>query len=1479
MNRKNQMITFVLCGLLPMQMVIASPKIKKIKKGSVQTIQDGQSVIYKTSKKTIINFSQFDIASKESVRFDQPQKSSAVLARVVGDKMSEIHGRLSSNGIVYLLNPSGIFIGKNAVVSVSQFYAAAAKMRDQDFLQGVNRFIHGSGCVRHEGTIIADSVHLFGRHVECAGKILAPEKMVSFSAGDEVYFGEKDGHMFIKVSQKALRKQSKEEISARDIYSIHIEEGAKVKSRDIKVQGGKRGLTRVLGNLDASQEVGNGGTIGVFGKDVYFARANLDVSGPQGGGKIHVGGERIQKGCKRPIAQNVTIDQSCNFNADATVSGKGGEIILAAKRRLEYLGNYSVKGGPEGGDGGFFQKAAKTYSCDLSQFKLDCSAPKGKMGMHVAAVLAETVSILSQSDFDDNFASTTLIQAQGANPSIIFGTGTGDGGGLVDAFFTAAAGPVVVEAIDGGGDPAGLININGAALKTIGGASLEVSATQINFLGTDTTGTVLAGTGTTNVDATIMTLAGKGTLDLSGGVTYAANIPLNELDLSGAALTGPSGDLTIGGAGVINPVSILSLTGASSITSDDALSITVPTVTIGVNDASFIKSTSNDTIDLTATGSIIFGSADAIRTTAAVTVDSPTVTVQGSTAKLPFGSNFTYVGVDTLKFVQGAELITTISTSIGPGADIPVSSQLTVQDSGSKINITGSGTLAITTPTLSLIDGGSLSSGGKLTIDSDTFNVQGTDQIVISGAGVDIKQQIQQGGATVRQTPLLIKGNGGDVTIGEDNNQLDFTIGPNGTFFKSLTIDGANNFEITGGIQTGIFTLQNGTGDATFNTKFIETGTDPNTGDPVFSPNAGLVTSGNIQAEFPLLNQDLIIFGGEVIVSTKGDVTFESPFYVINSSGGSAVASGQSSQPGGDVSITSDNGNVSVMTIGTIEGFSIDTPSSQTIQAGDINISAPNGDVNLFGKLFTAALPVQQASGSGDFGEKGQIVIDAQRLKISKATTTVTDQTFPNNLTFDTGSVQQARLVGNSISIPNVTLDAASNSLIPIYSTVFESIGDSTIKAYGSGSIPAGNIRVNYVKKFEAQDKLVVSSLTQFQGIGPTDLQRKVTSFGKVFINNSGIVKVSGIDTSSAPALKNVTSGADIFIQPGAGHSSTSFGNFPNGTISLSGDLTAGSGDISLASLPRGDNVSIATIFNKTEGLDITLSGDNLKTGQNEVMTFFGRMNLNFTTSCITGDLVAIKDVNISSPSITLDTHTTYNILTSTGGFFVNPKGAHIVSGGSINTTMVPMLSSGGRLIQEEKVLISPTVLKFQGIPLNFLGHGTPPPPPVPPTPPPPSNDHGTTHIALSWSGLIYYAPQAYLDVERLDLQGDGFEISREIKELCTNQGDESSCPAKESWDKLKEAIIQNRKEFNQFVENYLNTHVGFFNADEFIDALKRTKQGPSLTGYIQEIAHFESSLKANYPANAFLINENVDSLTKPEGLSLSEWQQVIKAF
>src|SRR5690242_11364129 len=111
----------------------------------------GASTIITAGNGAIINYQSFNIGAGETVRFVQPGSNSRVLNRITGPDPSRILGTLLANGIVYIVNPAGVYFAHGSLVDVGGIYAAAGRISNDDFLSSANRFTNLRGTVENRG--------------------------------------------------------------------------------------------------------------------------------------------------------------------------------------------------------------------------------------------------------------------------------------------------------------------------------------------------------------------------------------------------------------------------------------------------------------------------------------------------------------------------------------------------------------------------------------------------------------------------------------------------------------------------------------------------------------------------------------------------------------------------------------------------------------------------------------------------------------------------------------------------------------------------------------------------------------------------------------------------------------------------------------------------------------------------------------------------------------------------------------------------------------------------------------------------------------------------------------------------------------------------------------------------------------------------------------------------------------------------------
>lgn len=142
------------------------------------------TTVTQSSDKMVVNWNNFDIAQGQSVTFNQPTASSAVLNRVVGPvKATDIQGALNANGRVYVVNPAGVMFGSSAVVNADSLVASTLDINAQQFmaggrLAGTQRVLDltsnaANASVVNQGKINARQVALLGSQVLNKGTINA----------------------------------------------------------------------------------------------------------------------------------------------------------------------------------------------------------------------------------------------------------------------------------------------------------------------------------------------------------------------------------------------------------------------------------------------------------------------------------------------------------------------------------------------------------------------------------------------------------------------------------------------------------------------------------------------------------------------------------------------------------------------------------------------------------------------------------------------------------------------------------------------------------------------------------------------------------------------------------------------------------------------------------------------------------------------------------------------------------------------------------------------------------------------------------------------------------------------------------------------------------------------------------------------------------------------------------------------------------
>ncbi|HHF1116636.1 TPA: filamentous hemagglutinin N-terminal domain-containing protein [Haemophilus influenzae] len=300
----------------------------------------------RNSVNAIINWKQFNIGQNEMVQFLQESNNSAVFNRVTSDQISQLKGILDSNGQVFLINPNGITIGKDAIINTNGFTASTLdisneniKARNFTFEQTKDKALaeivnHGLITVGKDG-----SVNLIGGKVKNEGVISVNGGSISLLAGQKITISDianptitysiaapeneavNLGNIFTKggkINVRAANIRNQGKLSADSV--------SKDKSGNI-VLSAKEGEAEIGGVISAQNQQAKGGKLMITGDKVTLKTgAVIDLSGKEGG-ETYLGGDERGEGKNGiQLAKKTSLEKGSTIN----VSGKekGGRAIV-----------------------------------------------------------------------------------------------------------------------------------------------------------------------------------------------------------------------------------------------------------------------------------------------------------------------------------------------------------------------------------------------------------------------------------------------------------------------------------------------------------------------------------------------------------------------------------------------------------------------------------------------------------------------------------------------------------------------------------------------------------------------------------------------------------------------------------------------------------------------------------------------------------------------------------------------------------------------------------------------------------------------------------------------------------------------------------------------------------------------------------------------------------------------------------------------
>jgi filamentous hemagglutinin family protein len=352
--------------------------------------------IDQSTQRAIIDWNTFNVGSAAQVNFNQPGRDAATLNRVLDSNPSQIFGRITSTGQVFLTNPNGVYFGKTATVDVGGLVATTHGIDNADFLAGnVTLSRKGAtGSVVNEGELraaLGGYIALLAPEVRNDGVIVARLGTVALASGESFTLNFDGSHLAgitVEASTIAALVENKGAVLAPGGLIIlsakaldRLQGGVVNNSGTLEATGLSTKGGRIV--LEASDTIDNSGVINASAGADGSPAGSVELTAPE----IINSGSIAASAISTPLAGGSITLAADNFVQTAAgvldVSGAtGGSVIIAATHDVVVAGDIaatSVDG--EGGD----IAVTAAHDVTLDSALIDASGGSGGGRILVAA--------------------------------------------------------------------------------------------------------------------------------------------------------------------------------------------------------------------------------------------------------------------------------------------------------------------------------------------------------------------------------------------------------------------------------------------------------------------------------------------------------------------------------------------------------------------------------------------------------------------------------------------------------------------------------------------------------------------------------------------------------------------------------------------------------------------------------------------------------------------------------------------------------------------------------------------------------------------------------------------------------------------------------------------------------------------------------------------------------------------------------------
>jgi len=372
-------------------LIQANPETPTLIEGDVGFSQpDAYTLtVSSSSSRSIIDWDEFSINTNETTNFNLPSSSSAILNRVTSSNVSNILGTIQSNGQVFIVNPNGILIGPNAVVTASAFLASTLDVDNTEFMNNSDMTFtcpeNSDVFLVNYGTLTATDgdVVLLSYQIVNAGNITSENGVVAQGTGIEIVLQPNSTdnrisiipHSYMSTVPIGLEDSTyiqalHAELQADgNAYQLAIKHEGWIDAQGLPGVGAAVFCNAVEGSIfengtitSLNDDADIGGQIVVTGAEVELGNScTLYASGLYGGGTVYVGGGFGGNDPDIPNATNTVFQTNAQVSCDAILSGDGGTVVVWADNNADFLGTIVARGGSVDGNGGVVEVSGVNY--------------------------------------------------------------------------------------------------------------------------------------------------------------------------------------------------------------------------------------------------------------------------------------------------------------------------------------------------------------------------------------------------------------------------------------------------------------------------------------------------------------------------------------------------------------------------------------------------------------------------------------------------------------------------------------------------------------------------------------------------------------------------------------------------------------------------------------------------------------------------------------------------------------------------------------------------------------------------------------------------------------------------------------------------------------------------------------------------------------------------------------------------------------